>query len=348
MKEIIFHIGTHKTGTTSLQHTLHDAGAALSGLGVYYPQAGRIGREGHHNLVYELVSGWRFRPALGGWDALEAELRDRDDPVVLISSESLSGYRTHAGIPERCAALARALGRRPRIVACLRPQFAYLESIYAQNAATGYTAMRFERYLLDSIARDAADYGAVLHNWQARFGSCEVFAFRPGPDRPPVAQLLRDVLGIDLPATIPEQRANDRRGVRAVEFARKTTEIQEHNDEPVAARTALAKRVSDICARMWPNEPRFAAMDGALAKIVQAIFADRNRALFAQYPHLEEPFDAILAGHDRAVNALDLDNAGPNLRREFDNVIFRALRQSGGKGKGGDKGKGGAGGGDKP
>lgn len=337
MREIVFHIGTHKTGTTSLQHTLHEAREALPGLGIYYPQAGRTGREGHHNLVYELVSGWRFRPALGGWDALEAELRDRDEPVVLISSESLSGYRTHAEIPSRCAALAQALGRRPRIVAWLRPQFAYLESIYAQNAATGYTAMRFERYLLDSIARDAADYGAVLHNWQARFGACEVFAFRPAPGQPLVAQMFREALGIELPAGIAEQRANDRRGVRAVEFARKITEIQEQNDEPVAARTVLAKRVSDICARIWPNEPRFAAMDAALATIVQSVFGERNRALFAQYPHLEEAFAAILAGHDRAVNALDLDRAGPNLRREFDGVIFRALRPGGGGGKNGVK-----------
>lgn len=353
MAEIVFHIGTHKTGTTTLQRTLHRAQAQgqLAGTGVYYPQAGRSGRDGHHNLVYELASRWRFNPREGGWDDLEAELRDRPEPVVLISSESLSGYRGHPEIAERCAALAAALDRRPRVVAWLRPQFAYLESIYAQNAATGYTWRKFDRYLLDSIAQGAADYRAKLHNWQARFGTCEIHPFLPDPDRLLLAQLFDQVLGIDLPAAVEEQRANDRRGARAVEFARRTTEIQERAGTAMAERTALARQVSEICAGMFPAEPRFAAMDAELARTVQDIFRDANRALFADYPVLEPVFDEILRRHDRVPSALDLDSAGPNLRLEYEAVLCRALRDRtadgdgkpaapGPAGKGGNKGAG--------
>jgi hypothetical protein len=353
MNEIVFHIGTHKTGTTTLQRSLHRVRAQgqLDGLGVYYPDAGRIGRDGHHNLVYELVSRWRFNPALGGWDALEAELKGRDEPVVLVSSESLSGYRAQPEIAERCAALATALNRRPRVVAYLRPQFAFLESIYAQNAATGYTGRKFDRYLLDSIAQGAADYSAVLHNWQQQFGQCEVFAFMPEPGRPLLAQVFDEVLGIALPGTVEELRANDRRGVRAVEFGRRVTEVQERAGAAMALRTALAKRVSDICAGMFPEEPRFAAMDAELAATVQEIFGAANQALFATYPALEPAFAEILRRHDRKPNALDLDSAGPNLRGEYETVLCQALRnapgaeaRTGADGKAGGKAGTGAGG----
>lgn len=329
MKEIVFHIGTHKTGTTTVQYSLHQALARgqLAELGLYYPQAGRIGRNGHHNLVYEVASQTRFRENLGGWEALLQELQGRSEDRVVLSSESLSGYRNSPDLPEKCHALAQALGRRARVVAYLRPQSAYLESIYAQNAATGYTSLRFERYLLESIAQRAADYGAVLKNWEARFGACEVFPFQPQPGSTFLAQFFKTIFDISLPEEIAEVRANDRRGARAVEFARKANEVAEKADWPVARRQALVRKVSEICAAQYPNEPRFSAMDAGLDRLVRQIYQDGNAALLERYPHLRQMFETPRAPRGDKAACLDLDTAGPALRDAYYLVFQQAVRQ---------------------
>jgi hypothetical protein len=329
MKEIVFHVGSHKTGTTTVQYSLHQAQeqGQLAELGLYYPQAGRIGRNGHHNLVYEIASRTRYRENLGGWDALQQELQDRPEDRIMLSSESLSGYRNSVDLPEKCYALAKALGRRPRVVAYLRPQSAYLESIYAQNAATGYTSLRFERYLLESIAQNAADYGAVLKNWETRFGSCEVFPFQPQPGSTFLEQFFKSVFDIKLPSSIVEVRANDRRGARAVEFARKANEVAAKANWPVAQRQALACKVSEICAVQFPKEPRFSAMDVGLDQLVRQIYQDGNAVLLERYPHLRQIFETPRVPRGGKTACLDLDTGGPALRDAYYQVFQQAMRQ---------------------
>ena len=74
MTPIVLHIGSTKTGTSSLQRYFADQSSQLLDQGVCYPAAGRRGPGllAHHNLCYEKQSGrvrsGVFRPAVGTWD----------------------------------------------------------------------------------------------------------------------------------------------------------------------------------------------------------------------------------------------------------------------------------------
>ena len=60
MKTVYLHIGTHRTGSTSIQRFLANVEEALAKRGVIYPKTGRpdtdwSNRYGHHLLHWSLV-----------------------------------------------------------------------------------------------------------------------------------------------------------------------------------------------------------------------------------------------------------------------------------------------------
>jgi hypothetical protein len=83
---LYIHIGTPKTGTTSLQAFLTEHAAALEARGVIYPAVGRTHRGKHHSLKAEL----RSTVGLGGpaWQELRELRNSKPDHRVLISEES--------------------------------------------------------------------------------------------------------------------------------------------------------------------------------------------------------------------------------------------------------------------
>ena len=68
---LFVHVGTHKTGTTSIQVFLRGHAAALRRQGLYVPTTGTIDpQSGHHNLAWELYADERFDRAFGGAEEL--------------------------------------------------------------------------------------------------------------------------------------------------------------------------------------------------------------------------------------------------------------------------------------
>src|SRR5204862_1632178 len=78
-RELLLHVGTHKTGTTSLQVTLADLSADLAARGILYPETGRVGA-GHHNIAWGLVGDRRFDRGVGYLDELADEIRRQGAP----------------------------------------------------------------------------------------------------------------------------------------------------------------------------------------------------------------------------------------------------------------------------
>jgi hypothetical protein len=136
-RQLYFHIGTHKTGTTSLQRYLLDHREALRdrGLGVA-TETGPRGRttancDGVADTVLRpsLLTGARSRgrfPPPGrrrGYTArlrsLRAEVKDLGTPRVLVSAEGLCFARAWAE-SARVRAMARACGATPITIVCLR------------------------------------------------------------------------------------------------------------------------------------------------------------------------------------------------------------------------------------
>lgn len=85
MRACFIHIGTHKTGTTSLQVTLNRHHSDLETLGYVYPRTGRPPEapDGHHNIAWEIADDRRFQKKYGTLDDLITEVRRVPHNVIL-------------------------------------------------------------------------------------------------------------------------------------------------------------------------------------------------------------------------------------------------------------------------
>ncbi len=193
---VCLHIGTHKTGTKTIQSFLAANRQALMPAGVYVPLAGRHkideeslplsdGRNfvrkfftpGHHVVAWELRAGESSEALL----AVAAEIAGAQAPVAVISSEELHPlYRRPRSLATIRDAFA-AHGLATFVVVYFRRQDEYAESLYGEYVKAGF-ARRFEDYL-ETILRDGAyvphdgaapiefEYSRLLAPFVAVFGS---------------------------------------------------------------------------------------------------------------------------------------------------------------------------------
>ena len=130
------HVGPPKTATTYFQRGLFANAALLARHGVYLPKTGRLEFEpnaiAHHHLAWDLIDSPRFRPDIGGWDALAAELAEVDAETVLISSEVLRRVIIEDGVGEHLTERLLSLGRDVTVLYVVRDQLSQINSFYAQ------------------------------------------------------------------------------------------------------------------------------------------------------------------------------------------------------------------------
>ncbi len=129
MSEICIHIGTHKTGTTHIQNTLHANRRLLRKNGLFYPDIGRA--TGQHVLTTRWITSLPAvyqarRDVLANWSKIEPK-----DGIVFLSSEEFS-----RAAPDRVnwAELKTLLSRfeRIRILCVLRNPVDFLQSTYLE------------------------------------------------------------------------------------------------------------------------------------------------------------------------------------------------------------------------
>jgi len=151
MSEIVIHIGTHKTATTTLQDLLFENRMALSSQGLVYPSIGRS--SGHHTLTthwIDLPDHYHDeRSARAHWQIL-AETYGPSEQTVLISSEELSrGRPKHVDFSE-LSRFTEAFDHR-RIVCVLRNQMEFVQSVYLEIAKQVVT-IPFDTFFTRTIA----------------------------------------------------------------------------------------------------------------------------------------------------------------------------------------------------
>ena len=158
------HVGTHKTGTTSLQNAFAANDGLLRAAGVHFPAAGRWrGDGGHHNVAWELNADERFERHRGTLDDVLAEALRVRAPAVTLSSEDFEYLHAKPEPLRRVVDGFATIGYRTAIVLYLRPQSSYAESLYAELVKHRYTRT-FEDFL-ESVLRD----GQVTHGPKWRF-----------------------------------------------------------------------------------------------------------------------------------------------------------------------------------
>lgn len=230
-RECFVHIGTFKTGTTSIQRFLGLNRGRLAAAGVALPRSGCDNAPdyvSHHQLAYELAGRTDFDARYGGIAALERELAHSTARTAVLSSEvfcALFGNLT--GLVRLRDAIRRA-GFRPRIVCYLRPQAAYCRADYAQIVCYGGYRKPFEAYLEATLADGAyspaaipLDYCRLLDPFAHVFGR-DAMIVRSYKANPRDASLLIDFARLLADPNeianfaVPPTRENATNGFRAV------------------------------------------------------------------------------------------------------------------------------------
>lgn len=299
------HIGTHKTGTTSIQAFLALNRERLSAKGVVLPTAGSDGDPGvatHHKLARELnaTASPTVRTEL---DAVGNELRQSSATVACLSSEDFTFLWDKPAALERLRNVILQANFTPRIVVYLRPQVPYLIAIFAENVRHGYRKA-FHEYLDDVLTRghyvwgDGAgppfDYDRLLDAFAAVFGRDALIVRRyraAAPSRSLLISFARAILPTHTDFSsyvIPPTRYNG-----SLDFGSVLTllDVQHTMEErmrfsPLGVAQTLRIwrrfRVSNanVAARYGVGVPAFEPLDLALAPPIRRTYA-RTRALIA-------------------------------------------------------------------
>lgn len=162
MRDCFLHIGTHKTGTTSIQEMMHGGRCKLLQNGFLYPITGILpGSSGHHNISWQIRKDRRFSAEFGTVEDLLSEIAAFDKDVIL-SSEDFECSFDH--LEEFVAGLESRGRRKVAIIVYFRDQLSYAKSLYLELMWHDYH-WTFEEFLSELITTRAIAW----HDWRFPF-----------------------------------------------------------------------------------------------------------------------------------------------------------------------------------
>jgi len=208
MRRAIVHIGTPRTGTTSLQHVLTRLRPALAEAGVLYPDltpASATAPHLSHQHLGEALDGRRPRQERAELlDSLAAQLRATPCGVVLLSYEGLCQAPPLLGVPRTLAALFAAAGFAMETVMTVKPQAAYLNSLYTWRTQFLREGRTFPAFAAAWMGGARLDLHRMAAPWRAASGGrCAVVPVRDRRDgRPLVERVLAEAGLLDRAAPL--------------------------------------------------------------------------------------------------------------------------------------------------
>lgn len=229
-RDLILHIGTTKTGSTSIQYALASLRPALAAAGVYYPTS--PGEVAHHILPAAFVpeetlshfraAGWNGLPPKNRLDLFRAEFAAEMQAIpaglhrCVLSSELISARLHETAQVQAMADFLRPYFDRIQVVVYIRRQDQHVASDYNQVLRNGHMQ---EPGLLRADGKPdprlrALDYQAMLARFAAVFGEDalvpRIFA-REALQQGDVIDDFLTVTGIDI--TVPEASRDRQRNV---------------------------------------------------------------------------------------------------------------------------------------
>ena len=345
-RELILHIGTSKTGSTSIQNVLSSHRAEMAAQGAYWPAT--PGAKRHVLLAMSNSSNERFYEKLGNplWQGMEPTVRiatyrtefvqemeqlgDEIDRVVVSAEQFSEVLQTKAEITRLHAMLAPHFDKMT-VVIYLRRQDSHYSSMYAQMLRIGNVGPPNLAGVKICFNHDY-DYLDVLNRWAAVFGEA---AMQPrlfessGAARFDVVDDFLAVCRLKLSLSEDDhKRSRNPSMTRLGQLVlNKTGETLRARPEGKAFNGPLWNRVADAVTQALPGEgwlptrqeaeafmARFAVTNEAVRK---RWFPERDTlfaADFTRLPQQHRPPDPE-SGFTAACAAL-LEAAGSSLKRE--------------------------------
>jgi hypothetical protein len=172
MKSILIHIGTHKTGTTSIQQFLARASDQLREDGILYPEVGRPddrAPHGHHTLAWSIQQRQGLEN-LEGWEEVVCEIRRSSCSQVLLSSEV---FET-CSVSEIRQVRSFFPASKIRALVYLRGPFSYMASMYKQHVRVWGETRPFRQFAQAKM--HLLDYPSLLDRWRQGLGEGQIIA----------------------------------------------------------------------------------------------------------------------------------------------------------------------------
>lgn len=272
---LYLHIGTQKTGSSTVQHFLRSNRKALLRQGYNFVRAVREWND-HNRLARELRGGSEDLPRL---QAVTAEIREGAQPHHIVSAEELF----HARAARRLGQfLAPDILANTRVIVYLRRPDDLMEALYKQRVKTG----EINPWPMDYLQKSAFEVGyrAVLDAYAEVFGRERMVV------RPYRRDLLKNddivddfmgVLGLDdltgLPRDMPEDNPTFSAAVSELMgvWVKTTGNSHVRLNEVIAAQNfPMSRRSGDV----YTSEQR-AELLASLADDLQAICDTYGRDL---------------------------------------------------------------------
>jgi hypothetical protein len=290
VRRAIVHIGTPRTGTSTLQWVLFRYRAALQQRGILYPDltpASATDAHLNHQHLGEALDGRRGRrdraDLLG---QLDAYLAATDCDVVLLSYEALCLAPERRRIGQILADVFRRRGFAMEVLLTVKPQAEYLHSTYTWRMQFLRESRVFAAYAQAAMRDRRFDYDRLLRPWRAA-GADRLYAVPVKDcrsDRPLVERVFAELGLLDRVAGMisAEDLArveNPSPGPVAVEVARRLRLGQVHR--ALGPRCREATHFIEQTARRQGFDPtQFNGLTDEISRDVAAIW-DASNARFA-------------------------------------------------------------------
>lgn len=301
---IVIHVGTHKTGTTSIQRFAHLHREALRTRGLWYPGYSEIGLPDHyaHHYFAHAVAGREHRLTRSNAAAFADAIRRRrrPDELVLISAEAFYRHTLAEAGDDHWQARRRFIETMrtyfpdsdTRIVICLRRQDMVARSMFQETVKGAAYAGTFREYLRSSTNFFA--YAWNIDAFEAVFGGIDVLVFERLAAEGDLVSAFFARLGVDVAGLAPAGRFNLSLPFRLVEFKRllNMTDL----DRPFLRR--LGRYLLEIANTMPDDDRRTEWIDPAEIRAFLATFEPENRDIARRY--LQSSADLFPAYGDEA------------------------------------------------
>jgi len=176
-KVLVFHIGHHKTGSTSIQNAFATGRVRLQGRTVFYPA------NLNHNYLEGQITGaakgktkFADREGMPALDRLPGMIEAAEDDYALISGESFEGIDPelfHDMVTTRFAEAADAV----RVLCYVRPHASRVLSTFAEQSKIGRFRGDLDGFFDKPTLGNRLLYAPRLQGWRDRFG--DAFIARP-------------------------------------------------------------------------------------------------------------------------------------------------------------------------
>lgn len=166
MQKVFIHIGTHKTGTTSIQSFLSNNRNYLLENGFFYPKSGSVKKDisgGQHQLSFSIRKTAKSYNEKC-WDDFTSEINNYPDNIIIISSEDFGNMNSQQIKQLRSLLLEHEVF----IILYLRNYYKYMRAVYSEVIKNRKVILTYKEFIDKN--QDKLDYNSLIKAWAYVFG----------------------------------------------------------------------------------------------------------------------------------------------------------------------------------